>query len=313
MTKPIHPKPEVPVPNTHIRYGYSRKRVPIYMDKATGKTYTANGAMPGRRVKPEIVGSAVALFYRGTPLDEIAEQFEHQYDFRPSKATIYEWVTDYTKLARDRLGSLKARTGNTWVCDESVYIAGGEKFWHYNVLDRDSRFLLASHLARTRTIKQTEIVFQKAKEAAHSNPKRIITDGMTAYPEAIERVFGGDTQHVVSEGLTAKLNNNLSERMQGTFRQRTKTMRGFQDRQSAQDYFDGYRIHYNFFRGHESLKNRRPAEMAGLETSLESWEDVARLDVRPFSYERVKLEKERALKPKPVYPRRVFIQRRRRL
>jgi transposase-like protein len=133
-----------------IRYGYSRKRVPIYMDKSTGKTYTASGAMPGRRFKPEIVGSAVALYYRGTPIDEIAEQFEHQYDFRPSKATIYEWVTDYTRLARERLGDLKARTGDTWVADESVIKIDGETYWHYNVVDKDSRFLLASHLARSK-------------------------------------------------------------------------------------------------------------------------------------------------------------------
>ena len=66
-------------------------------------------------------------------------------------------------------------------------------------------------------------------------------------------MFGADAKHVQSEGIRAELNNNLSERMQGTFRQREKTLRGLDSRESGQLYLYGWVLTYNLFREHESL------------------------------------------------------------
>ena len=87
------------------------------------------------------------------------------------------------------------------------------------------------------------------------------------------------------------MNNNLSERLQGTIRQREKVMRGLKSLRSAQLVMDGWALHYNYFRPHESLGDRTPAQAARIDRPFKNWEDVARLDVRPYSQIRVKHEK----------------------
>ena len=76
-------------------------------------------------------------------------------------------------------------------------------------------------------------------------------------------------QHVQSEGIRAELNNNLSERLQGTFRQRTKTLRGLDNAKSGQVYLDGWAFTYNQFREHEALGDKTPASVAKVSTSVQ--------------------------------------------
>jgi hypothetical protein len=104
-------------------------------------------------------------------------------------------------------------------------------------------------------------------------------------------------------------NNNLIERLNGTVRERTKVMRGMKTVESSGAILDGWVVHYNHFRPHMGLKNQTPAQAALAEIPLKQWDDVARLDVRPFSRKRVSLEKlepkERQLRPpKPQEPKR---------
>lgn len=119
----------------------------------------------------------------------------------------------------------------------------------------------------------------RAKASAEHPPKRTITDGLNAYQDGIERVFGADsrhTRHIVSKGLTSESNNNLAERLQGTLRERSKVMRGLQDVDSARLILDGWTLHYNYFRPHESLNGRTPAEAAHVTIPFKDWPDVAR-------------------------------------
>ena len=81
-------------------------------------------------------------------------------------------------------------------------------------------------------------------------------------------------KHVQSEGIRAELNNNLSERLQGTYRQRTKTLRGLDNAESGQVYLDGWTLTDNLFRLHEALDNKTPASAAKVSTPFKSWESV---------------------------------------
>jgi transposase-like protein len=105
-------------------------------------------------------------------------------------------------------------------------------------------------------------------------PKFIVTDKLGAYIEGIERVFGSDSIHVQSQGMQSSTHNNSIERFHGTIKQRTKVMRGLHSKESARLVMDGWLVHYNFFRPHESLKGRTPAEVAGVEAPFKSWADV---------------------------------------
>lgn len=273
-----------------IKYG-THKGKQIYLHKPSGVRYTDNGATPGRRIPPERVGAALSMFYGGLSLREVKRTFGHVYDSSPSTATIYEWIEDYTNLAKREMSTLTPNTGDTWVADEVVLKIGGHKYWNWNVMDADSRYLLAARVSPTRGTRDAEAVMRQALKASGGKPpKYIITDKLASYNDGIEQVFGSDTEHVQSGGIRAKVNNNLSERLQGTIRQREKVMRGLKSQETGQMIMDGWMLHYNYFKPHESLKGKTPAEKAGIDAPLKDWEMVARLDVRPFSHQRSQME-----------------------
>ncbi len=248
-----------------------------YSCKECDKWFRANGMAEGRRVPAEQMGMAIRMFYSGMSYQQIAEAMNKAFDIKPSKATLYEWVRDYTDRATDTLKDprYEAHTGDEWVADEMQVTVGGEKYWNWNVMDAKTRYILASHLSKHRNLRAAETVMEKAAAAAYEHPKVIKTDRLGSYPAAINLVFPY-TKHVQSDGIRAEVNNNLSERLQGTYRQRTKTLRGLDNAASGQRYLDGWTLTYNLFREHESLGGKTPAEVARVNAPFTEWADVVR-------------------------------------
>ena len=105
-------------------------------------------------------------------------------------------------------------------------------------------------------------------------------------------------RHSVTGSITNEENNNLIERLNGTIRERTKVMRGMKSRPTAVEMLEGWTVHYNYFRPHEGLDNRTPAQSAGVRTDLKSWEDVTeKIDVRTITRNRLFKKRERRLTP----------------
>ena len=49
-------------------------------------------------------------------------------------------------------------------------------------------------------------------------------------------------------------------------------------RETGQEYLDGLVLNYNYFRPHQSLKGKTPAEATGTEIAFKRWRDVAAMD-----------------------------------
>ena len=127
-----------------------------------------------------------------------------------------------------------------------------------------------------RTSEHANALVEKALHRAGKSPKVIITDKLFAYLDGIEMAFGADTQHIQSKGFSVQPNTNLIERFHGTLKSRTKVMRGFKTPESALLILDGWLVFYNFFRPHESLNNKTPAEKAGLKAPFSNWMDIVK-------------------------------------
>ena len=79
-----------------VKIGFQRGQQ-RYRCKACKKDFRANGKAPGRQMDAEMMGSAIRDFYSGKCYKQIAEGLKDEYDIpEPSKATVYEWVRDYT-------------------------------------------------------------------------------------------------------------------------------------------------------------------------------------------------------------------------
>ena len=260
-----------------VKIGFQRG-VQRYRCKDCRKDFRANGKATGQRMESELVGSAIQDYYDGKSFKKIAEALEKEYDIpEPSKATVYEWVRDYTLEAVDEMKAHKATTGGDWVADELVVDVGGQKAYLWNVMDSQTRYILATHLSPRRDAVAARALFRKAMKVADKPPRTVTTDKWRAYIKPIKEILP-DARHMQSEGMRADINNNLSERLQGTIRERLKTMRGLDRIASGRRYLDGWVIHYNLFRKHHSLRNQTPGYRAKLEVPFKEWTDVVKGD-----------------------------------
>ena len=254
-----------------VRNGQQR-----YRCRQCQKKFRANGKAQGRRMDAEMMGSAIRDYFTGKSYKQIAEGLREEYDIpEPSKATIYEWVRDYTEKAASEMQNHPAQTGDHWVADELVVDVGGQKAWLWNVMDGKTRYILASHLSKERDGEAAKAVMRKALANAEGPPDYIYTDKLRSYLPALREVLP-KAKHHQSQGFDADINNNLSERLQGTFRDRVKTLRGLDTIESGQRYLDGWVITYNLFRDHEGLHGDTPGKRAKVRPPFREWADVVR-------------------------------------
>ncbi len=230
---------------------------------------------------PAQVGAAVDMYFDGLSYQRTADNIAEHFDRKTNPATVYRWVQEQTKRATDLVRDMKVRTGGEWVADELVVRVGGKNYWLFNVMDAKTRYVLAAYLSPERTTRAAATALAMARERAENAPDVVKTDGLPSYQEGVRVAFPvHGVKHVVSQGIRASINNNLSERLQGTFRDRDKTLRGLKKRESGQTYIDGLVLHYNYFRPHEGLNGKRPAESAGAVIPFAGWRDVAEMEVK---------------------------------
>ena len=70
------------------------------------------------------------------------------------------------------------------------------------------------------------------------------------------------------ETFQTKPNNNIVERLNGTFRERQKVFRGLDSTQSSEDYVSAMQVYYNYLRPHQGINRLTPAQMARIPINL---------------------------------------------
>lgn len=254
-----------------------------YRCKTCNKNFREPDAYQQSRKFPmQQVGAALQGYFDGQSYREVARSIGRTFRVEaPDESNVFRWVQGYARAAAEEMRKRKVPTGPEWVADEMQVNLGGKPYWLWNVQDRRSRFLLSTHLTPKRDARAAEIVMRKAQAQAENAPKVIRTDKLTSYAPAIKKLFP-KTEHLRSEGLTAEINNNLSERMQGIIRERDKVLRAMKFRETAQNYLDGWQVDFNYFRPHMGVDEKTPAQAAGIVVPFKDWRDVA-LKLKPIT------------------------------
>jgi putative transposase len=256
-----------------IRYGHYRNIQRFYC-KDCHRKFADNDALPDMQTPIDQVGAAIGMFYEGQSLNKVCRLLSQIYHGYPSDSTVYRWVAKFTKRAVNEAENYKPNVGDLWAADETVLDIDGKNIWFWDIIDAKTRFLLASRISRSRTIKEAALLMNEAKHRAGKSPKTILTDKLAAYLDGIELVFGADTKHIQSKPFTVENSTNYIERFHGTLKDRTKVMRGLKDIKSARLITAGWLLHYNYLRPHESLGGKTPAEVAGVKYPYRDWQEV---------------------------------------
>lgn len=233
-------------------------------------------ALPKMRSPVAHVGSAVQQYFDGQSLNEICRNIEQQYGYKPANSSIYRWVEDFTNKAIAETKDIHPKVGDTWVADETVITVGKVKYWFWDCMDAESRYLLASRMVTTRGTRDARALMELAEERAGKAPKVVTTDKLASYLDGIELAFGSDTEHRQGGPFDVTDNTNLIERFQGSLKDRTKIIRGLKKPETARRFLEGWLIHYNYFRPHEGIGGKTPAEKAGVAFPHKNWLDLIR-------------------------------------
>jgi putative transposase len=257
-----------------IRYG-TYKGNQRFLCKECGRKFADNDALPEMQTPIDQIGTAVGMFYEGQSLNSITRLITQIYHSYPSDSTIYRWVSRFTKRALKDLNDYKPKDiGSIWVADETTLDIDGGKVWFWDIIDSRTRFLLATHISRTRTTPDAQMLMKKAYDRAGKIPRVIYTDALRAYLDGIELQFGADAKHKQGSPFDIENNTNLIERFHGTLKDRTKIMRGLKDIKTAKLFTDGWLLYYNYLRPHESLGGKTPAQIAGVKYPYSNWQDI---------------------------------------
>jgi len=253
-----------------MKYGF-KAGTQYYKCNDCKRKFAGRLAPEGMQFTIATIGEAMGLFYDGLSLADISRHLATTDGIYVDPATVWRWIIKYSKGAERILGQIKVKTSWRWIIDVTMIKVTGQNVWMWDVIEAKTRFLLATHLTTTRNMRSAVAVLTEANNRTIDTPSYIVSDGMRAYPDAIERVFGADSEHIRSKGLTAEINTNIIERFQGTVKERTKVMRGLKTMESAKIISEGFIIHYNFLRPHMTLKGKTPAVVAGLKLPFKTW------------------------------------------
>ncbi|HLC61039.1 MAG TPA: IS6 family transposase [Candidatus Nanoarchaeia archaeon] len=222
----------------------------------------------------ECVITAIDLYMKGVSYRGIADSMKQLFGLKVTHVTIINWVNDYMSRINKYVESKKPNVSDLWNADEQFIKVKGKEAYVWNVLDNETRFLLASNQSPTRTYEDARETFQQAKSVAGKRAKTIVTDGAFSYQKAVRKEFAtyqNPNPHYRYVSLNQHdSNNNVIERFHESFRQRDKTMRGFKG--NEKQYAENFKTYYNFVRKHQELKTT-PAKRAGINES-DLWKEL---------------------------------------
>jgi transposase-like protein len=215
-----------------IKFG-SYKGVPRFYCKSCNRKFKADIDNFHGKVPSEYVSSALSMYYSGMSVNDICTTLKQEHGYYPSNSVVYYWIDKYTPLAIKHFQEYHPQVGDVWIADETMLNLDGEhSIWFYDIIDRDTRFLLASRVAISRTTNDAEILMERAEKCAGKKPKEVLTDKNRSYEDGIEKAYGSDTEHIIGNPFKEKETGESTseiERFHGTLKDRTKVFRSFRD------------------------------------------------------------------------------------
>jgi putative transposase len=245
----------------HNKYGTIQK----FNCRGCGHYFTINLGFEKMHATPQMITSALQLYYTGESFRNI-QKFLKLQGVKMSHVAIYKWVKKYVGLMQVYLEKITPNVADAWRADELYVKIRGNPKYLYALMDDQTRFWIAQQVADTKYTSDVRPLFARAKEITGRRPNTMITDGAPNFRDAFMKEFftisNPRTRHISHIRLQGDHNNNKMERMNGEVRDREKVMRGLKRKDTA--VLTGYQLYHNYFRPHEALNGKTPAEKCGI-------------------------------------------------
>ena len=270
----VKKKPNCPYCNCEETIGWNKRQTmngavkQRYRCKGCKRTFIEEKDFQRYKGNGKITTAILDLFFKGLSLRQISDHLKQFYDLSLNASNILRRIQKYSKVIDDYVKTLKPELKEIWHHDEMKIQAGGKWKWLWNIMDEDTKFLITTQVSAKANMRETRKFFADAREQAQKQPEFLVTDGRHSYVYNLKREMP-ETNHIRLTSITDKrTNNNNIERLNGTIRDRVKTMRGMQSIETAEIITSGFRNYYNFIRPHSAI-GITPALKAGIGIEME--------------------------------------------
>jgi len=239
-----------------------------FLCKDCGHKFIKGSGFPKMRTEARIISSSIDFYFEGLSTRKIQTQIEKLYGVHVDHVTVLRWILKYSKLVSEYVETLTPKLLGIYHVDETAIKCKGVQKWFWEIIDDQTKFLVASHLSGSRTAEDAIALFEKSVKVAKKKPFSIYCDGLPAYIDGYNKVFytmRKDTRPELIRrvGIRAVHNQNVVERLHGTLKDRLKPTRGLKGEQTVRTLLEGWVVHYNYVRKHQTLK-MTPAQASGL-------------------------------------------------
>jgi transposase-like protein len=239
--------------------------------KNCGRSFVNNQALPRMKYPLHIISTAVSDYYAGNSLNHIRKGIEKKTSFLPSTSTVYEWIRKITGSAIDSVKSLQPTIGKVWAIDARQIWLSGRQYWLVNLLDTESRFLLASRLFSSRDLANLESLLNSTCLKLNRFPAEVLI----SQENLDSKINSWFERHNIFSNSPAD-SGHLDTLLRGWFEtvtDRFKPLRGIDINKGTQILLEGFAFHYNYIRLNEYL-GKTPAQASGLDLPFTSWLDL---------------------------------------
>jgi putative transposase len=226
--------------------------------KDCGKRFSFNIGFDRMHLSPQIITSALQLYFTGESFRNVQKLLKLQC-VKITHVAVYKWITKYVNLMETYLARFTPNVSNVWRTDELYLKVKGN-----TLMDHETRFWIAQHVADTKNTANVQPLFKEAKQIAGKRPNTLISapNFADAFKKEFFTINNPRTRHIRHIHIQGDHNNAKMERMNGEVRDREKVMRGL--KKTDTQVLAGYQIYHNYFRPHEALKGKTPAEKCGI-------------------------------------------------
>lgn len=250
-----------------------------YLCKDCGHKFIEGSDFPKMRTEARIISSSIDFYFEGLSIRKIVTQIEKLYGVHVSHVSVLKWIQKYSAMVSQYVETLTPQLLGIYHVDETAIKCKGVQKWFWEIIDDQTKFLVAGHLSGARTAEDAIALFEKSIRVAKKKPTSIYCDGLLPYVEGFNKVFYTMRKESRPElirrvGIRAVHNQNVVERLHSTLKDRIKPTRGLKGEKTVRTLLEGWVVHYNYVRKHQTLK-MTPAQASGLAVKND-WYDLVK-------------------------------------
>ena len=161
------------------------------------------------RFPKDQVYNAVDVRHEGLTLEKTRKSVSKAFKIViKSVSSVLRWCIKFAKNDKQIIQGL---SDLLHVDETEIELFNGEKAWFWGVKDPATKKFVATHVSKTRTLKDAKYLFWEARRRFPPTywPKIIRTDGWPGYRRAIFEIFGPEVKHDKFLSFKSHSNNEI--------------------------------------------------------------------------------------------------------